>query len=139
MENDSIRPSGTDTLVEIWIEGKLRAVCVSQEAIGAYLGFEAAANMSDRDRCEFVRSHLPLVVKSAKERLRATGITADNVVIAVDDLPRDDGRKGNRRRTERRKTERRKADVPRGNLPERRRGDRRQGERRSPPPKPTES
>lgn len=135
MENDSIRSSGTDTLVEIWIEGKLRSVCISQQAIGAYLGFEKAAGMSDRDRCEFVRAHLPLIVSAAKTQLQQTGITADNVVIDVDDLPRDDGAKGDRRRTDRRKTERRKAAQPRGALPERRRGDRRQGERRTPAPK----
>ena len=135
MENDSIRSSGTDTLVEIWIEGKLRSVCISQQAIGAYLGFEKAAGMSDRDRCEFVRAHLPLIVSADKTQLQQTGITADNVVIDVDDLPRDDGAKGDRRRTDRRKTERRKAAQPRGALPERRRGDRRQGERRTPAPK----
>jgi hypothetical protein len=135
MENDSIRSSGTDTLVEIWIEGKLRSVCISQQAIGAYLGFEKATGLSDRDRSEFVRAHLPLIVSAAKAQLQQTGITADNVVIDVDDLPRDDGAKGNRRRTDRRKTERRKATQPRGALPERRRGDRRQGERRTPAPK----
>ena len=61
MENDSIRSSGTDTLIDLWIDGKIRSICVTQEAIGAFLGFENATGMSDRDRCEFVRAHLPLV------------------------------------------------------------------------------
>lgn len=135
MENDSIRSSGTDTLVEIWIEGKLRSVCISQQAIGAYVGFEKASGMSDRDRSEFVRAHLPLIVSAAKARLLESNLAADNVVIDVDDLPRDDGAKGNRRKAERRKTDRRRSNQPRGALPDRRRSDRRQGERRSPPPK----
>jgi hypothetical protein len=135
MENDSIRSSGTDTLVEIWIEGKLRSVCISQQAIGAYVGFEKASGMSDRDRSEFVRAHLPLIVSAAKARLLESNLAADNVVIDVDDLPRDDGAKGNRRKAERRRTDRRRSNQPRGALPDRRRSDRRQGERRSPPPK----
>lgn len=135
MENDSIRSSGADTLVEIWIEGKLRSVCISQQAIGAYVGFEKASGMSDRDRSEFVRAHLPLIVSAAKARLLESNLAADNVVIDVDDLPRDDGAKGNRRKAERRKTDRRRSNQPRGALPDRRRSDRRQGERRSPPPK----
>lgn len=135
MENDSIRSSGADTLVEIWIEGKLRSVCISQQAIGAYVGFEKASGMSDRDRSEFVRAHLPLIVSAAKARLLESNLAADNVVIDVDDLPRDDGAKGNRRKAERRRTDRRRSNQPRGALPDRRRSDRRQGERRSPPPK----
>ena len=57
MENDSIRPSGTNTLVDIWIDGKLRGVCVSQQAIGAYQGFDQAAGMTEiRPSGHFCRS-----------------------------------------------------------------------------------
>lgn len=135
MENDSIRSSGTNTLVELWVDGKLRGVCVSQQAIGAYLGFEQAQGMSDQDRCEFVRQHLPLVATAASAILREANPTADSVVIDVDELPRPDGRPGDRRRDERRKTDRRKMKIPRGAQPERRRANRRQGERRAPSPK----
>jgi hypothetical protein len=135
MENDSIRSSGTNTLVELWVDGKLRGVCVSQQAIGAYLGFEQAQGMSEQDRCEFVRQHLPLVAKAASEVLRNADPMADTVVIDVDELHRPDGRPGDRRRDERRKTDRRKMKIPRGTQPERRRADRRQGERRAPSPK----
>ena len=135
MENDSIRSSGTNTLVELWIDGKLRGVCVSQQAIGAFLGFDQAQGMSDQDRCEFVRQHLPLVATAASGILRTADPTANSVVIDVDELPRPDGLSGNRRRDERRKTERRKMKVPRGTQPERRRANRRQGERRAPSPK----
>jgi hypothetical protein len=130
MENDSIRASGTNTLVDIWIEGKLRAICVAQEAIGAYLGFDKAAGMSDDDRCEFVRTHLPLVITATKATLRDSDPTADSVVIDVGELARSDGRAGDRRAGERRKSERRKSDRPVSH-PDRRRGDRRKGARRT--------
>ena len=48
MENDSIRSVGSDTLVDIWIDDKMRSLLVSPEAIGAFLGFDKAAGMSDR-------------------------------------------------------------------------------------------
>ena len=135
MENDSIRSSGTNPLVELWIDGKLRGVCVSQQAIGAFLGFDQAQGMSDQDRCEFVRQHLPLVASAASAVLRQADPTADSVVIDVDELPRPDGRPGDRRQDERRKTDRRTAKVRRGPQPDRGRADRRQGERRAPSPK----
>lgn len=135
MENDSIRSSGTNTLVELWIDGKLRGVCVSQQAIGAFLGFDEAQGMSDQDRCEFVRQHLPLIATAASDILRTADPAADSVVIDVDELPRSDGTSGNRRKDDRRKTDRRKVKIPRGTLPERRRANRRQGERRAPSPK----
>ena len=133
MENDSIRASGNETLVDIWIDGKLRSICLSQEAIGAFLGFDRASGMSEDDRCEFVRTHLPLVVTAAKTKLAADP-AADEVVIDAGHLPRSDGRAGERRTAERRKTERRKADRPSAVPPagDRRRADRRKGDRRQP-------
>ena len=132
MENDSIRPSGSDTLVDIWIDGKLRAICVSHDAIAAFLGFERAGGMSDDDRCEFVRTHLPMVVTAAKAGLRDNP-RADTIMIDVGQLPRPDGTGGDRRKGDRRKAERRKGPRPPGGRPDRRRGDRRQGERRTRP------
>ncbi len=70
MENDSIRASGNTTVVDIWIEGKMRAVAISNEAVGAFVGFERARGMTESDYCEFVRTHLPLVVSAAKSRPR---------------------------------------------------------------------
>jgi hypothetical protein len=134
MENDSIRSSGTSTLVDIWVEGKVRAISVSQAAIGAYLGFDEARALSETDRCEFVRHHLPLLVTATKNRLRDGDVTANTVTIDVGDLPRADGRTGDRRKASRRKTERRKTNQPRGSQPERRKSDRRQRERRTSPP-----
>jgi hypothetical protein len=135
MENDSIRPSGTNTLVDIWIEGKVRSICVAQEAIGSFLGFDQAAGMSDRDRCEFVRAHLPLVAKSAKARLAGADAAANSVTIGIGDLPRPDGSSGDRRKANRRSNERRKPERPASVPIERRRRERRQSERRTKPAK----
>ena len=37
MENDSIRSSGENTLVTIWIEGKLRNIAISRSAVEGFL------------------------------------------------------------------------------------------------------
>jgi hypothetical protein len=136
MEDDSIRTSGNQTLVEIWIDGKLRAISVSHEAIGAFLGFERAAGMSDADYCEFVRTHLPVIVAAAKVRLREDP-TAQAVNLSAGHIPKPDGGGGDRRTGERRTEERRKAGgVKRESAqPDRRRADRRTGERRRSPRK----
>jgi len=138
MENDSIRASGTDMLVDIWIEGKMRSICISQEALGAYLDFDRVARMSDDERCEVVRTNLATVLTAAKQRLREGDPTAQIIVIDAGHLPRPDGKATNRRKSDRRKTDRRKTSRPMGTSPERRRTDRRTGERRSRKPK-TES
>lgn len=135
MENDSIRASGTSTLVDIWIDGKMRGICVTQEAIGAYLDFDRVARMSDDERCEFVKNNLSVVLKAARARLRETSPTANSVVIDAGHLPRPDGKNTDRRRGDRRKADRRKVKRPLGDQPERRRSERRHGERRSRAPK----
>jgi hypothetical protein len=134
MENDSIRASGTDTLVDIWIDGKIRAICITREAIGAYLDFDQMARMDDDERCVFIKNNLSLVVSAAKARLQ-TDPTAETVVLDASHLPRPDGKATDRRKTERRKTERRKVNRPLGSQPDRRRANRRRGERRTRPPK----
>ena len=136
MENDSIRASGTDTLVDIWVNSELRAICVRREAIDNYIGFEAA-RMSEDDRCEFVRKNLPLVVTAVKTKLRNSNPAADTVTIEGGQLGGDDAGGIDRRKRERRKTERRKVTKPKEQLPhgERRRTDRRKTERRRPPGK----
>src|SRR3954447_17886856 len=108
MENDSIRASGTDTLVDIWIDGKIRSICITQEAIGAYLDFEQLARMSDDDRCGFVKNNMSLVLSAAKARLRDTDVTASLIVLDAGHLPRPDAGTADRRKTERRNTDRRK-------------------------------
>ena len=135
MENDSIRASGNDTLVDIWIDGKIRAICISREAIGAYLDFDQAARMSDEDRCGFVKNNLSLVLSAAKARLREGDPTASSIVIDAGHLPRPDGKTTARRRGIRRNGDRRKNDRPLGSQPDRRQTTRRRVERRTRPPK----
>lgn len=127
MESDSIRASGNDTLIDIWVEGKLRAICVTREAIESFLGPRAPATMSEDDRCEFVRTHLPQVVAAAQASLRGNAATT-TVVIGSGQLSSD----GDRRKGERRSNDRRKSAKPAEGLPhgERRRGQRRNGDRR---------
>jgi hypothetical protein len=130
MENDSIRASGGDTFVDIWIEGKLRGISVSRGAIETFLALtpHQAAAMSENDRCEFVRSHLSTVLTAAQVQLRELNPAADSVSIESGQLGNPGrGRVGDRRTTERRKTERRN---PKGSEPPRV-GDRRHTERRT--------
>lgn len=129
MENDSIRASGSSTLVDIWVNGKLRAISVTSDAIETFLGVNRARGLSEDERCEFVRGHLPQLVTAVRARLRDTDPNADSVVIDVGQLG---GRAVDRRKGERRKGERRKTSLPRESLPrgERRRGDRRSSDRR---------
>src|SRR5438270_7390597 len=86
MENDSIRASGGDTLVDIWVEGKLRAICVTRDAIVTFVGAEDASATSEDARCEFVRTHLPQVVRAAKLKLRDGNAAADAVMLDANEL-----------------------------------------------------
>jgi hypothetical protein len=74
MENDTVRSMGESTLVDVWINGKMRSVCVSRGAIEGFLQLapDASAKMSEDGRREFVRTHLAVVVAAAKEQLAAT-------------------------------------------------------------------
>ena len=138
MENDSIRASGGNTLVDVWIDGKLRGISVSRGAIEAFLELppDRAAAMTEEQRCEFVRTHLSLVMSAAKIWLRETDPGAGAVSIDAGQLggpargEASDPRGGERRKAERRKSER--PEVVRA-VGERRRGDRRKTERRGPP------
>ena len=136
MENDSIRASGTDTLVDVWVEGKLRAICVTRAAIETFAGFDERTGSSESSRCEFVRTHLSQLVSAARARLREGDPLRDEIIIDAGHL----GGASDRRKTERRKNDRRKLKLPADKLPhgERRRGDRRTGERRRPGPKTSE-
>jgi hypothetical protein len=135
MENDSIRASGSNTLVDIWIEGKVRAICVTQAAIGATIGFDQAAAMTEEGRCDFVRRNLAQIVKGAKAALRRGDPNATSVTVDEAQLADPGAARGDRRRKERRTGDRRKADRPVATLGhgERRRGERRKTDRRSKP------
>ncbi len=117
MENDSVRTSGDATLVDMWIEGKLRAISLSRGAIETYLRLPAdrAEAMSDEDRREFVRTNLGLVIAAAKAQLRDNP-TADTVTIEAGQFggrgaPQPAPRDGERRSGDRRKGDRRKINL----------------------------
>jgi hypothetical protein len=132
MENDSVRTSGDLTLVEMWIDGKLRGISISRQAIEAFLQLPSAeaSAMSDEDRREFVRTHLGLLATAAKNKISQTHPDADEIVIEAGQLGANGGRVGDRRGGERRKGDRRKADQPMGKIGDRRQGERRKGDRR---------
>jgi hypothetical protein len=136
MENDSIRSSGSNTLVDIWIEGRMRGICISREAIEHFLNMPAdqAEAMTEDDRCEFVRKNLQLVMSAARSRLREGDSEADAIVIGKGHIRRSEtARTGERRKVDRRKAERRTGSRVQGDRPvtDRRRSQRRKGERRS--------
>jgi hypothetical protein len=113
MENDSVRTSGDVTLVEMWIGGRLRDVCVTREAIESCLrmSIPAAAAMTDADRREFVRTHLSDIAAAAARRLRELGPAAAALTIEAGQLSGADPPGGERRRGERRKGERRTTNL----------------------------
>jgi hypothetical protein len=113
METDSIRTSGENTLVDIWIDGKMRSVSVSGEAIAAFLRLAPdRAALGDEDRREFVRTHLDLVVNMARDRLRDMDPGANAVAIEANPGRGQPGvQTGDHQRGDRRKGERRKLNL----------------------------
>ena len=114
METDSIRTSGENTVVDIWIDGKMRSVSVSGNAIAAFLRLTPgkAAALGDDDRREFVRTHLDLVVNAARDRLRDMNPGASAVAIDANPGWGNSGvQAGERRGGDRRKGDRRKANL----------------------------
>jgi hypothetical protein len=115
MENDSIRSSGENTLVTIWIEGKLRNISISRAAIEALLKLppHRAGTLSDEECREFVRTNLGVVTAAARNQLLAGDADAETVAIDPAQVGRDDGgRTGERRNGDRRKGDRRKVNRP---------------------------
>jgi hypothetical protein len=130
MENDTIRSSGNNTLIDLWVDGKMRSIVVTRGAIDARLGLlsDQAAAMSDEGRCEFVRTNLAGIMKAAKDRLREIPPDSEKIVIDTGDLGlASGGRSGERRKSDRREAHRPEA-IPAGG--DRRRGQRRRGDRR---------
>jgi hypothetical protein len=117
MENDSVRTTGETTLVDMWINGKLRSVAVTRAAIEGCLELLTSESnrLSEDERSEFVRTHLTLVHKAAIERLGHSNASDDMVRIEAGQL--QSGRvtsavvAGERRTGDRRKGERRKMNL----------------------------
>ena len=127
MESDSVRTSGEDTLVDVWIDGKMRSISLSRQAIATFLQLppDRAAALTDEDRREFVRTRLSVVVKAAKDRLRATDPGAEAVTLdeAAAGEPASSRSGSDRRQGDRRKGERRKVNLGPPRSGERRKGD----------------
>lgn len=133
MEGDTIRTSGTSTLVDLWVEGAMREIVITGEAIAAAAGAERSAAMDEQQRCEFVRARLGLVQMAARTAIEEAGGHVSRVTLKAACLVDPSlGSGGERRRSERRGNERRKpagaAASPKSG--ERRRSDRRRGDRR---------
>ena len=131
MENDTIRSSGGNTLVDLWVEGKMRAIEISRGAIEAHLGLlsDRTTAVSDEDCCEFVRANLAVILAAAKSKLRETGPGTATIRIDTGELgSAAGGRSGERRKTDRRKSDRPEAVPAQG---DRRKGQRRTGDRRN--------
>src|SRR4051794_34799014 len=111
MESDSVRTIGDSTLVDMWIDGKVRAVSVSRDAIGAFLQLppDRVAAMSEDERREFVRKNLPLVAKAATEPPRSPP-DADSIAIEAGQLSSRPGVRTTDRSSERGHGDRRRGD-----------------------------
>ena len=104
---------GDSTLVDLWIEGKFRAITISRQAIEAYLHIPAGSEaMGETERREFVRTHLSLVVAAASARLRADP-DAESIVIETGQLSGQAPASASERRNsgDRRKGDRRKKNL----------------------------
>jgi hypothetical protein len=116
MDNDSIRSSGENTLVTIWIEGKLRDISIARAAVETFLKLppHRAGTLTDDDCREFVRTHLGLVTAAARNQLLDTDPDADTVLIDGGQIGRQErGRVDDRRQGgDRRKGDRRKVNRP---------------------------
>jgi hypothetical protein len=114
MDNDTIQSSGENTLVTIWLEGKLRRISVSGEAIETFLRLPPGRPATtEEDRREFVRTHLGLVSAAARARLDIDA-SADALTIEAGELGSEPGGRAADRRTggDRRKGDRRTVSRP---------------------------
>ena len=89
MENDVVRTSGEDAIVDLWLEGGFRAVTISGAAVKAYLNIapEEAASVTEIERREFVRTHLGLISRAALNHIRKEP-AANRIVIGPGELGR---------------------------------------------------
>ena len=114
MESDSLRSSGDFTVVDMWVEGKLRSISVSRAAIESFLQLPPGASTTEQDRHESVRTHLAQIVAAAKTQLQSLDPGADTIVIDAaqgarsTDKPATDRRRG----SDRRQGDRRKVNKP---------------------------
>lgn len=73
--------SGPEHCVSVWIDGKMRAVTVSPNAVSAWLS--STHPISEEDCIGYLRTHLHLVQHAAREKLRRSDMTATEVFLDV--------------------------------------------------------
>jgi hypothetical protein len=79
MELDCIRSAGKNVCVSIWIEGQMRSVTVSAQAISGAVS--SASPMSDDDCHDWVRTNLRQVHAAARARLVGHDLRATEVFL----------------------------------------------------------
>ena len=79
MELDCIRSSGNETCVSLWIEGKMRAITVSPQAVGTWLS--RSGPVSEEDCRNFVATRLAFVQNAARQKLLQTDPSAGAVLL----------------------------------------------------------
>jgi hypothetical protein len=132
MDNDAVRTSGDQTLVDMWNEGKSRTVSISRAAIEAHLQLnpDRAAAMTDDDRREFVRGNLKLLATAASEIVQSGDRDATTVDIDVGQFTGNAPAAPTSAATDRRQGDRRKGgDRRKVNLGPPPSGERRRGDR----------
>lgn len=70
-------------MVDIWLQGRFRAITVTKNAIEIYLraSTENGVALTPRDRQEFVRTHLRRVTSAAARQLR---VDPERTKIVID-------------------------------------------------------
>jgi len=115
MESDSLRSSGDFTVVDMWVEGKLRSISVSRAAIESFVRMPPGAPaMTEEDRREYVRTHLAQIVAAAKTQLQSLDPDAESIVIdaAQSPISAEKPAADRRRGSDRRQGDRRKVNKP---------------------------
>lgn len=114
---------GDRTLVDLWIDGKFRAISVTRRAIEVYLHLppDRGTILTEDDRREFVRTHLSLVVQAASAQLQsdpnAEAVTIEAFQPSAVTASPSERRESDRRKDDRRKGDRRQKDIgPRGGV-----------------------
>lgn len=87
MTNEEVKAHGDATLVSIELEGIWRRITITREAIEEHLHLspEKAGAMTEAERCEFVRSHMPYVFAAVRRKIRESG-TARHIILRGGEL-----------------------------------------------------
>lgn len=76
-----------NTRLNIELDGIWRRITLTRDAIEEHLHLpqEQALEMSENDRCEFVRSHMPYVFAAVRRKIRES-TTARHIIIRRGEL-----------------------------------------------------